>query len=474
MTCDEAREAYSDLYDGHLSGPPLVALDRHLEGCAACRAEWDEFLKAIQVVAELGTAEPSPGFAARVRQRIEAPAWWQRAVRAAFFPLPVKIPIQAVAVALVAFTAVMLFQKSPEIQREMQYAAPAGPTAESYPPAAAAKAAGEKREVEKAPEDRRDAKLEADALRSTAAPERQAAPGEGAPPAAKTAPAQEKDQDRADSMRGSLDRPKTPADQPPPPAGRPEPPPAAPAQQPAAPPPAALPSPAPVPRPPSLFRDEVKELGKVAVPAEAEKTKEPPAGTRAKRADQEAPGARLRRSAPSPATPGRAIAPSQAPVAPPAGVAGSAPTPRPPAAREQVRAQVQEGRPVSIQAGSADDLYSAAITEYARQQYDPAIESFRAFLTQHPRDARVADARFRLGDAYFAQQRYNEAIPEFEAVVRQYPGSPHSRTALFRQGLARLAVGDPAGCQILRDAVSRYPQAAEAAQARETLAARCP
>src|SRR3972149_905246 len=116
MTCDEAREAYSDLYDGHLSGPPLVALDRHLEGGAACRAEWGEVLKAIQV-------------AARGPQRIEAPAWWQRAVRAAFFPLPVKIPIQAVAVALVAFTAVMLFQKSPEIQREMQYAAPAGATA---------------------------------------------------------------------------------------------------------------------------------------------------------------------------------------------------------------------------------------------------------------------------------------------------------------------------------------------------------
>jgi len=139
-----------------------------------------------------------------------------------------------------------------------------------------------------------------------------------------------------------------------------------------------------------------------------------------------------------------------------------------------VRGQVQEGRTASIQAGLADDLYSAAITEYARGQYDRAIESFRGFLAQHPRDPRVPDARFRLGNAYFAQQRYAEAIPEFETVVRQHPGSPHVRTALIRQGLARLAVGDPAGCQILRDAVSRYPQAAEAAQAREALATRCP
>jgi tol-pal system protein YbgF len=135
---------------------------------------------------------------------------------------------------------------------------------------------------------------------------------------------------------------------------------------------------------------------------------------------------------------------------------------------------MQEGRTASIQAGSAADLYSAAITEYARGQYDSAIESFRVFLAQHPRDARVPDARFRLGDAYFTQQRYAEALSEFEAIVRQYPGSPHVRAALFRQGLARLGMGDSAGCQILRDAVSRYPQAAEAAQARETLAARCP
>src|SRR5262245_35758630 len=115
MTCAEARESFSDLYDGRLAGAALADLDRHLEACPACRAEWDAFLGAIQMVAELGSAEPSPGFAARVRQRMEAPTWWQRAVRAIFLPLQVKIPIQAVAVAVVALVSVMIFQKSPEM-----------------------------------------------------------------------------------------------------------------------------------------------------------------------------------------------------------------------------------------------------------------------------------------------------------------------------------------------------------------------
>lgn len=75
MTCDEAREAFSDFYDNTLSGPPLAALTRHLETCPACGMEWAAFQRAVRAVADLGSAEPSPGFAARVRQRLEAPPW---------------------------------------------------------------------------------------------------------------------------------------------------------------------------------------------------------------------------------------------------------------------------------------------------------------------------------------------------------------------------------------------------------------
>ena len=102
------------------------------------------------------------------------------------------------------------------------------------------------------------------------------------------------------------------------------------------------------------------------------------------------------------------------------------------------------------------------------------MASFRAFAAQHPRDARVPDARFWLADSYFAQQRYAEAIPEYEAVIGQYPASRRVPTAMLKQAQARLALGDRAGCQSLRDLIGRFPQAREAAQARETLTARCP
>ncbi len=124
--------------------------------------------------------------------------------------------------------------------------------------------------------------------------------------------------------------------------------------------------------------------------------------------------------------------------------------------------------------GSADDLYSAGLTEYARQAYDRSAGTFRAFLAQYPQDARAPDARYWLADSHFQQQRYAEAIPEYEAVIRQFPESRRAPAALFRQGQARLALGDRAGCQNLRDVVGRFPRTREAGQAREALAARCP
>ncbi len=109
-----------------------------------------------------------------------------------------------------------------------------------------------------------------------------------------------------------------------------------------------------------------------------------------------------------------------------------------------------------------------------RQRYDRAIDGYRAFVTQHPRDRRVPDARLRLAEVYSAQHRYAEAIPEYEALAREFPDSPLIPTALYRLAQARFALGDQTGCQVLRDLLGRYPRAPEAALVRETLSAQCP
>ena len=178
MTCDEARAAFSDLYDGALSGEPLAALDRHLDGCAACREEWDIFLKTLQAVAELGGAEPSPGFASRVLGQVETPTRWQRVARALFFPVRVKVPIQALALALVALTAVMIFQRSPELRRGAELRA----MREAQPPVSD-NVEGEKRRSESFAREQRDGKARGDRPGATALPTPKEAKPEPAAPA---------------------------------------------------------------------------------------------------------------------------------------------------------------------------------------------------------------------------------------------------------------------------------------------------
>ena len=117
MNCAEAREAFSDLYDGTLAGPPLASLSQHLDGCPACTAEWGAFRRAMHALKDLGDEEPSHDFAARVAERIEAPRWWRRAAAALVFPLRVKIPIHAVALAMLWLVGLWVFQESPELRK---------------------------------------------------------------------------------------------------------------------------------------------------------------------------------------------------------------------------------------------------------------------------------------------------------------------------------------------------------------------
>jgi tol-pal system protein YbgF len=404
MRCDEAREVFSELYDEALSGAPLVTVTQHLASCPACRAEWASFRKAMQAVADLGTAEPSPGFAARVRRRLEAPSGWRRVLRWTFLPLHVKVPIQAVAVLLLAFAGLLLYQRSPELHRAIEPSQiPPPPVASEAPAPAPPPAGGEPAPKEEGPAP------QAETPKAT-----QAEPA--APPMAAVGPTAAAPQE-AEKTRGA-----------------------------------------------PVLRGETGESGTAATPPQPLKAEEPAREFRAKSAEPGIAPGPLQQYAPAPAPSGGAGAPAQ-PSAKPLAVPPSAPRPSAAPARE---AQIS-----TLQSKPADVLYRTGVTELADKKYEQAIDNFRSFLGQYPQDARGPDARLRLGEAYFGQGRYAEAIQEYEAVAQQFPSSPQVPTALYLQAQARLAQGDQSGCQLLRDVADQYPQAPEAASARQALAAHC-
>jgi tol-pal system protein YbgF len=217
-------------------------------------------------------------------------------------------------------------------------------------------------------------------------------------------------------------------------------------------------------RSPSAHDEEVKEAGTTTMPAESAKTEESSREYRAKTAEPGVTPQTLQQVAPSRTEPGGAEAPAQT---------SPRPLATPPSAPRPDAAQTKEAQSSVLPGRSAEALYATGVRDLADGKYERSIDVFRAFLAQYPQDARVPDARLRLGEAYFGQGRYAEALQEYEAVVRQFPSSSLVPTALYLQAQARLAQGDQSGCQLLRDLSDRYPQALEAASSRQILSTRC-
>jgi TolA-binding protein len=382
MNCDEARAAFTDLYDGALAGVSLAALTRHLDRCQDCRREWAAFRDTMRALTDLGPEDPSRDFAARIARQIEAPRWWWRVLGAAVFPLPVKLPLHAAALAVLCLAGLWMFQGSPEIQRATDVRAPAAPerpaSTMSPVPSGTPPASRSENEAARRPP--------ATLPRTFGAPS-------PAPPS-----------------EGKLDAPAT--------MGEPE----------------------GVPQLPPT-QDSMRQS---AVP--------PPAAVE-KRAESESAVHRRLRSAP---TPQESQERTDA---------------RPPAAPE---AAGTTGGLSASSRGTADEMFAAASAAFAAREYERAIAPLRAFLAQHPGDSRAADARFLLAEAYRATTRYAEARAELEAFLRQHPDHREASIALYRHGEVALLLGDPAGCALLRAALSRYANAREAPAAREMLSARCP
>lgn len=70
MTC--VRDELTAFLDGALAGARREAVARHLEACAACRAERDRLASALEALSRLPPPpEPSPWFEARLAARLE-------------------------------------------------------------------------------------------------------------------------------------------------------------------------------------------------------------------------------------------------------------------------------------------------------------------------------------------------------------------------------------------------------------------
>jgi hypothetical protein len=118
MSCDEIQTRLSEYVEKSLDAISAKGIEVHLLSCSRCRVEAESLAECMQQVAGLPMVDPPLGFIQRVMAHVrdidKTPTLWERL----FFPLRVKIPLQATAVVLVGALALVLSQKEEPINRQ--------------------------------------------------------------------------------------------------------------------------------------------------------------------------------------------------------------------------------------------------------------------------------------------------------------------------------------------------------------------
>jgi hypothetical protein len=111
MKCGQIQKMLPACLDGILSKTENALVEKHLEACDSCAATFREYQQARQLIRSLEEEEAPPGFAKRVIARIEEEEGKKAGIlRKLFYPLYIKVPIQAVVTIGVAVLAIQTYR----------------------------------------------------------------------------------------------------------------------------------------------------------------------------------------------------------------------------------------------------------------------------------------------------------------------------------------------------------------------------
>lgn len=120
MECREVEKRLSAYIEKVVSPKGRALMERHLKGCKGCRRALVDLKKTIQYVQKLEEVEPPARFAQKVMTRVRAETEVRRGlVQRLFFPLPIKLPLEAIALIVVAVGVAYVFKV---MQPDMRFA----------------------------------------------------------------------------------------------------------------------------------------------------------------------------------------------------------------------------------------------------------------------------------------------------------------------------------------------------------------
>ncbi len=122
MKCKEIQEKLSAYIDSATSSEEKTLIDKHLKSCQRCRESFSELKKTVEYLNKLEETEPPSWLAQKIIAKIKKEAERKKGIlQRLFYPLHIKLPIEAIATIFIAVTAVYLY-KAIEPQKKLAQA----------------------------------------------------------------------------------------------------------------------------------------------------------------------------------------------------------------------------------------------------------------------------------------------------------------------------------------------------------------
>jgi tol-pal system protein YbgF len=116
------------------------------------------------------------------------------------------------------------------------------------------------------------------------------------------------------------------------------------------------------------------------------------------------------------------------------------------------------------------ELYSQAYADYARGNYDVAIQGFTEYLRNYPSTDFSDNAQYWIGESHYGKKAWADAIAAWDALFREYPASDKLPDARVKKGMALEKLGRrQVALREYRLVIDRYPNSPAARIARERL-----
>jgi tol-pal system protein YbgF len=133
------------------------------------------------------------------------------------------------------------------------------------------------------------------------------------------------------------------------------------------------------------------------------------------------------------------------------------------------------GPPATAQAPVAPapaprELYSQAYADFARGNYDLAIQGFNEYIKNYPNTDFTDNAQYWIGECLYGKKQFAEAIEAWNVLFRDYASSDKLPDARVKKGMALEKVGRRSQALIeYRYVIDRFPNTQAARIARERL-----